>query len=111
MDYAEFHLNLTEVEVQVRLENGRTRRQQEAKSPMLKPLEMFDFEATPNLDARLIKEFSTGEFIKKAFGDWAQIFRDPNLTAALLDRVTHKAHIINCNWESHRRKEKLRKRD
>ena len=24
------------------------------------------------------------------FGDWTQIFVDPTLTAALLDRVTHK---------------------
>jgi hypothetical protein len=36
------------------------------------------------------------------FGDWTQIFGDPNLTGALLDRITHKAHIINCTWESYR---------
>lgn len=213
LDYEEFLLNLSEAEVQVRLENGRKRRQQEAKFPMLKPLETFDFEAVPDLNARLIKELSTGEFIKKAenviflgksgtgkthlatslgmeackhgfrtrfvtgcglvnelteardqkalgriikryanyglvvldelgyvpftkegaqllfqilternerksviittnlgFGDWTQIFGDPNLTAALLDRVTHKAHIINCDWESYRLKETLRKK-
>jgi len=44
------------------------------------------------------------------FGDWTQIFGDPNLTAALLDRITHKAHIINCSWESYRLKESLNKR-
>lgn len=213
LDYDEFLLNLAEEEVQVRLENGRKRRQQEAKFPILKPLELFDFEAAPGLDTRLIKELSTGEFIKKAenviflgksgtgkthlatslgmeacrygfrtrfttgcglvnelteardqqmlgriikryanygliildelgyvpfskegaellfqilternekksviittnlgFGDWTQIFGDPNLTAALLDRVTHKAHIINCNWDSYRLKETLGKR-
>ena len=43
------------------------------------------------------------------FGDWTQIFGDPNLTAALLDRVTHKAHIINCTWESYRLKETLKR--
>jgi DNA replication protein DnaC len=42
------------------------------------------------------------------FGNWTQIFGDPTLTAALLDRVTHKAHIISCNWESYRFKETLR---
>jgi len=211
--YEEFLLNLVEAEVQARLENGRKKRQQEAKFPMLKPLEIFDFASAPGLDVRLIKELSTGEFIKKAenvifmgksgtgkthlatslgmeacrygyrtrfitgcglvnelteardqhglgriikryanyglvildelgyvpfskegaellfqilternerksviittnlgFGDWTQIFGDPNLTAALLDRVTHNAHIINCDWESYRLKETLKKR-
>jgi len=44
------------------------------------------------------------------FGDWTQVFGDPNLTAALLDRVTHKAHIVSCNWESYRLKETLKKK-
>ncbi|MCX5882503.1 MAG: ATP-binding protein [Deltaproteobacteria bacterium] len=39
---------------------------------------------------------------------YAKVFGDPTLTAALLDRVTHKAHIISCNWESCRFKESLR---
>ena len=42
------------------------------------------------------------------FGDWPQIFGDPSMTAALLDRVTHKAHVINCTWESYRLKETLK---
>ena len=45
------------------------------------------------------------------FGDWTQIFGEPNLTAALLGRVTHKAHIINCTWESYRLKDTLTKRN
>jgi DNA replication protein DnaC len=32
------------------------------------------------------------------FADWTQVFGDPVMTAALLDRLTHKAHIINCQW-------------
>ncbi len=28
------------------------------------------------------------------FGDWTQLFGDERLTLALLDRLTHKAHII-----------------
>ncbi len=43
------------------------------------------------------------------FGDWTQVFGDANLTAALLDRVTHKAHVINCNWESYRLRDTLSK--
>jgi len=212
LDYDEFLLNLTEAEVQVRKENGRKRRLREAKFPLLKPLETFNFEAAPNLDARLIKELSSCEYIKKSrniifmgksgtgkthlatglgmeackqgvrtrfatgcglanelieardekllgrtvkryagygllivdelgyvpfskegaqlifqilaerherksvmittnmgFGDWTQIFGDPSMTAALLDRITHKAHVINCSWESYRLRETLKK--
>ena len=209
--YDEFLLNLTEVEVQVRKENGRKRRLGEAKFPLQKPLETFDFEAATGLDARLIKELSSCEYAKKprnvifmgksgtgkthlatglgmeackqgirtrfvtgcglanelieardekllgravkryasyglliidelgyvpfskegaqlifqilaerherkpvmittnmGFGDWTQIFGDPSMTAALLDRITHKAHVINCSWESYRLKETLK---
>ena len=212
LDYDEFLLNLTEDEVLVRKENGRKRRLREAKFPLLKPLETFNFEAAPDLDARLIKELSSCEYVKKnrniifmgksgtgkthlatglgmeackqgvrtrfvtgcglanelieardekllgrivkryagygllivdelgyvpfskegaqlifqilaerherkpvmittnmGFGDWTQIFGDPSMTAALLDRITHKAHVINCSWESYRLKETLKK--
>lgn len=211
LDYDEFLLNVTEIEVQVRLENGRKRRLREAKFPLLKPLETFKFEEAQDLDVRLIKELLACEYVKQSrniifignsgtgkthlatalgmeacrqgvrtrfvtgcglanelieakdekilgrvinryagyglliidelgyvpfskqgaellfqvlaerherksviitsnmgFGDWTQIFGDPNLTAALLDRITHKAHIINCTWESYRLKETLK---
>jgi len=42
------------------------------------------------------------------FADWTQVFGDATLTAALLDRLTHKAHIIHCNWDSYRLKETLK---
>ena len=44
------------------------------------------------------------------FADWTKIFGDPVMTAALLDRLTHRAHIINCTWESYRLKESLKRR-
>lgn len=44
------------------------------------------------------------------FADWTKVFGDPVMTAALLDRLTHKAHIINCTWESYRLKESLKRR-
>jgi len=43
-------------------------------------------------------------------GDWTQVFGDPTLTAALLDRVTHNAFIINCTWDSYRLRETLKRR-
>ena len=211
LEYEEFLLNLTEAEVQVRKENGRKRRLREAKFPLIKPLETFDFGAASQLDARLIKELSGCEYVDKSrniiflgksgtgkthlatglgmeackqgirtrfvtgcglanelieardektlaravrryasyglliidelgyvpfskegaqlifqilaerherkpvmittnmgFGDWTQIFGDPSMTAALLDRITHKAHVISCTWESYRLKETLK---
>jgi len=40
--------------------------------------------------------------IRAGFADWTQIFGDANMTAALLDRLTHRAHIIKCLWDSYR---------
>jgi DNA replication protein DnaC len=39
------------------------------------------------------------------FSKWVQFFGDPMLTAALVDRVIHRAHILNMNGESYRLKE------
>lgn len=41
------------------------------------------------------------------FADWTQVFVDQTMTAALLDRLTHRAKIINCNWQSYRLKQSL----
>jgi DNA replication protein DnaC len=212
LSYEEFLLNLCDSEVQARQENGRQRRLQEAKFPILKPLETFNFDAAPELDIRLIKELSSCDYVKKSrniifmgksgtgkthlatalgmeackqtirtrfvtgcglanelieardekilgravkryagygllvidelgyvpfskegaqlifqiladrherkpviittnmgFADWTQIFGDPNMTAALLDRVTHNAYVINCSWDSYRLKETLKR--
>jgi DNA replication protein DnaC len=44
------------------------------------------------------------------FADWTQVFGDATMTAALLDRLTHKAHIINCSWDSYRLKQSLKEK-
>jgi len=44
------------------------------------------------------------------FADWTQVFGDQAMTAALLDRLTHKAKIINCNWKSYRLRQSLAER-
>lgn len=36
------------------------------------------------------------------FGEWGGVFRNERLTAALLDRLTHRCHILECNGESYR---------
>jgi len=207
IDYGQFLLELTELELRIRSENSEKRRLKEAKFPLLKPLETFDFEAVPELDKRLMRDLAAGDYLKNRrnvilmgksgagkthlattlgieacrqskrvrfvtgytlsneliearterdlnrllarnarldllildelgyvpfskegaellfqilaerhergsviittnlrFADWIKVFGDPNMTAALLDRLTHRAHIIECPWDSYRLK-------
>jgi DNA replication protein DnaC len=41
------------------------------------------------------------------FADWVQVFGDESLTAALLDRLTHKAHILEFVGESYRFRQRM----
>ena len=210
-NHEEFLLSLTEVELQMRQENRLKRKLKEAKFPLLKTLEQFDYSSALELDKRLMRELESGEYLRThrnvifmgrsgtgkthlatglgvaacrqgistrfvngcglanelieaqserrlsrliqkygryglvvvdelgyvpfskesaellfqvlaerhergsviittnlGFADWTQVFGDATLTAALLDRLTHKAHIINCTWESYRLKETLK---
>jgi DNA replication protein DnaC len=209
--YEEFLLSLTEIELRVRADNRLKRRIKEARFPLLKTLEDFNFDETPGLDKRLVRELISGDYLKQhrniiflgktgtgkthlstglgveacrqgvrtrfitgcalaneliesrtekalsrliskyaryellvldelgyvpfskegaellfqvlaerhekssviitsnlGFADWTQVFGEATLTAALLDRLTHKAHIIPCTWESFRLKETLK---
>jgi len=40
-----------------------------------------------------------------SFERWNEIFKDPMMTAAMIDRLTHKAYIVNMNGNSYRLKE------
>ena len=42
---------------------------------------------------------------------WAEVFGDERMTAALLDRLTHRAHILVLNGESYRFRESMRKQE
>ena len=209
--YDEFLLDLTTTELETRAENRLNRRVREAKFPLLKTIEGFDFAAVPDLDIRVIRELAGCAYIKEhrnviflgrsgtgkthlstalgieacrnnfrtrfiscyglvneliearqekelqriisrharydllildelgyipfskeggellfqvlaerqekgsviittnlGFADWTKVFGDPVMTAALLDRLTHRAHIVNCQWDSFRLKESLK---
>jgi DNA replication protein DnaC len=42
------------------------------------------------------------------FGDWVQVFQGERMTAALLDRLTHRCHILEMNGESFRFRESMK---
>lgn len=209
--YDEFLLDLTVAEISARTESRLTRRVREAKFPLIKTMEGFDYSVVPELDIRLVRELSGCEYIKErrniiflgrsgtgkthlatalgveackhnyrtrfvscyalvneliearqerdlqriiqrysryellildelgyipfskegsellfqvlaerqekgsviittnlGFADWTQVFGDQVMTAALLDRLTHKAHIVGCQWESYRLRQSLK---
>lgn len=41
------------------------------------------------------------------FGEWTKVFADPRLAKAVVDRLTHRAHIIETGSESWRFKHGL----
>jgi DNA replication protein DnaC len=43
-----------------------------------------------------------------AFADWSQVFQGEQMTAALLDRITHRCHIVEMNGESYRFRESMK---
>lgn len=209
--YDEFLLDLTVAEISARAESRLTRRVREAKFPLIKTLEAFDYSVVPELDIRLVRELSGCDYIKErrniiflgrsgtgkthlatalgveackhnyrtrfvscyalvneliearqerdlqriiqrysryellildelgyipfsregsellfqvlaerqekgsviittnlGFADWTQVFGDQVMTAALLDRLTHNAHIVGCQWESYRLRQSLK---
>ena len=208
LDYGDVLLSLTEIELEGRAENRLKRRLREAKFPLLKTLEMFDYHAAPGLERRLLQQLASGEYISRqrnviflgksgtgkthlatglgveacrqgtttrfvtgcglanellearqgltlsrliqryarygllildelgyvpfskagaellfevisrayehhslmvttnlAFEEWTEIFGSERLTGALLDRLTHRCHILEANGESYRLKQ------
>ena len=41
------------------------------------------------------------------FARWTEVFGDPAITNAMVDRLTHKAVIVDMNGDSYRLKETL----
>lgn len=47
----------------------------------------------------------------KAFADWTELFHDPIIVTAVLDRLLHHAVVVNIKGNSYRLKDKLGKED
>jgi hypothetical protein len=44
------------------------------------------------------------------FGEWTKVFPDPRLAKAVVDRLTHRAHIIDTGTESWRFRHGLKRK-
>ena len=47
----------------------------------------------------------------KAFTDWTELFHDPIIVTAILDRLLHHSAVINIKGNSYRLKEKMEQKD
>ena len=63
--YEDFLLSLTESEIQARADNRLKRRIRDARFPLIKTLEGFDYEAAPDLDWRLARDLIGGSYIQE----------------------------------------------
>jgi DNA replication protein DnaC len=67
----------------------------------------FDLAAAELLFQLLAARYETMSTIitsNLGFSDWVKVFHDRALTAAILDRITHHALILNMNGQSFRRR-------
>ncbi len=46
--------------------------------------------------------FHHPHFFHDGFEEWTEVFGSERLTGALLDRLTHRCHILAANGESYR---------
>jgi DNA replication protein DnaC len=42
----------------------------------------------------------------QSFGQWAEVFGDPIVATAILDRLLHHSHVLNSKGDSYRLREK-----
>lgn len=61
-----------------------------------------------NLLSNRIQKASTIITTNLTFDRWEEIFKDPILTTAIIDRLAYKAHIIDLSGESYRAQETLK---
>ena len=73
------------------------------------PFERAGGELLFNLLAQRYERRSTIITSNLAFSEWVKVFADEKLTAALLDRLAHHAHILTPRGDSYRAAK--RKRD
>lgn len=66
------------------------------------PFDRVGGELLFNLLSERYETRSTSVTTNLTFGEWVQVFGDEKLTTALLDRLTHHAHILTTRGNSYR---------
>lgn len=86
-------------------------------APHLVILDEFGYIPFNKTGAELLFQFCSSRYERGSliittnleFPKWTEVMTDEQMTAALLDRITHNAHILNINGESYRFKQALAK--
>lgn len=86
-------------------------------SPHLVILDELGYVPFSKIGAELLFQFYSARYERGSiiittnleFPKWTEVLGDEQMTAALLDRITHNAHILNINGESYRFKQALAK--
>jgi DNA replication protein DnaC len=88
-------------------------------APHLVILDELGYIPFNKLGAELLFQFCSSRYERGSliittnleFQKWTEVMPDEQMTAALLDRLTHNAHILNINGESYRFKQTLVKQN
>jgi len=86
-------------------------------APHLVILDELGYVPFSKIGAELLFQFCSSRYERGSliittnleFPRWTEVLGDEQMTAALLDRLTHNAHILNINGESYRFKQALSK--
>jgi DNA replication protein DnaC len=103
--------------LQAQAEHRLNRFMTQALKNQLVVLDELGFIPLSTVGAQLIFQFCSTLYDRVAvvvtsnlrFADWTQVFGDERLTVALLDRLTHKAHVLEFIGESHRFRQRVQR--
>jgi DNA replication protein DnaC len=119
--------NLIHELTEARDERRRRRRQTQLMKQDLIVLDEVGFVPFSPQGSQLLFQFCSERYLRGSvifttnleFPRWTEVFGDPQLTGALLDRITHQCHtpalacgasVIECHGDSYRFKQSMKKR-
>ena len=103
---ADAMLELTNKELEFQHERASKIQIHVAGFPFEKGLNDFDFDFQPSVNKAQIYDLATLRFMEnketnQPFSKWAEVFSDPTLANAILDRLLHHSHIIKITGPSY----------
>src|SRR5436190_711922 len=104
LSYSDFLEELLSAELAGKQDRNTTMRIRMAHFPFKKALETFDFKF--QLIARRYERGSIILTSNQSLSGWGEVFGDPIIATAILDRLLHHSTMLNVKGESYRLKEK-----